>query len=238
MQNSFKIAILLFYYNRPSMVLNAIESINRQNYKNKIVYVIDDGSEYPILDTLISNAKFDFEHVYIPDTPETKKERGGSIFGKYANDYLKNTDADYSIMLCDDDALYTNYLTMLNKFYLENPNVHYSYSHIVQYDPEIDVLFSDKKIIEQPCGLNHTTPINPFCRVDASQVSWSVKKFKEDNIRFPYPQTVSLDAEIYRQMHSKWGDCIFNGVIGQYKAIFKDQLGRRNQNDYYNTTIK
>ena len=41
-----KFLILLFYYNRPEMVKNALQSINESTYTNFTIAFIDDGSEH------------------------------------------------------------------------------------------------------------------------------------------------------------------------------------------------
>ena len=40
---SLKILILLFYYDRPEMVKNALKSIENSSYKNFTIAFIDDG---------------------------------------------------------------------------------------------------------------------------------------------------------------------------------------------------
>ena len=46
-KKELKFLILLFYYNRPKMVLNALNSINKLSYKNFEIAFIDDGSDNP-----------------------------------------------------------------------------------------------------------------------------------------------------------------------------------------------
>ena len=46
-KKGLKFLILLFYYNRPKMVLNALTSINKLSYKNIEIAFIDDGSDHP-----------------------------------------------------------------------------------------------------------------------------------------------------------------------------------------------
>jgi hypothetical protein len=63
--------------------------------------------------------------------------------------------------------------------------------------------------------------------LDASQVSWRTDAVRMNNVRFPFPQTSSLDADFYKQLFEIYGECYFNGIVGQYKGIHCDQLGLR-----------
>jgi len=240
-----KIQILLFYYERPNFILNALKSIQNEKYDNFEVHFIDDGSiknpgqeivkEFFKNDTNILS-KFIFYNTN--DTKEQKLERGGSIFGYFANEAMKNTDSDISIMLCDDDALYPNYLQNLNNFYNKNKSINYAFSHVSIFDP-----FKEKfeNFIDNfNTSLNlHIILINPVCRVDASQVSWRTKKALEHETLFPFPKTYDLDASLYEKMFQKFGPCNFTGFVGQYKAFHLDQLGnKRNTERMYEIVEK
>ena len=120
-KKGLKFLILLFYYNRPKMVLNALTSINKLSYKNIEIAFIDDGSDHPgepvarehLKPSILKKVKF----YNTNDTIKQKIDRGGSEFGKLANEAVKNSDADIVLMLCDDDALFSDYLDYLNRFY-------------------------------------------------------------------------------------------------------------------------
>ncbi len=251
-----KILILLFYYNRPNLVRTALNSIKNQNYENWEIAFIDDGSEIsgePIVkellyDTPIYKIKFYNTDDSVEDKLNRNKE-DGSIFGKYAQMAIENSNADYVLMLCDDDALYPEYLTNLNNYFQTHTNEQYVYSHIHTYDPILTKI-EDNPIFEYH-HLNKTEPLNPHFKIDMSQVAWRRNSFIESNIKFPYPMTVNLDSVIYNQMWNHFGDCKFSGFIGQYKAIYKggydDQLSHRmgkrlanlnNTEDIYKISIK
>lgn len=73
----------------------------------------------------------------------------------------------------------------------------------------------------------HTKPIEPACAVDSSQVVFRGDCTRKDNIEWPYPKTGCLDMDFYNRMVPKYGLCPFMGFVGQYKAVFADQMGRR-----------
>ena len=120
-----KILVLLFYYNRPNLVKIALKSILEHSYSNWEIAFIDDASEIPgktIVEELLKEHLNKIKFYNTNDSIENKLSRGqehGSIFGKYAQIAVEESDADYVLMLCDDDALYPGYLENLNKYFKE-----------------------------------------------------------------------------------------------------------------------
>lgn len=226
-----KIQILLFYYERPKFIVNALNSIINENYDNWELHFIDDGSirnpGKDIVESMFNNDQLDKTYFYnTNDSVEEKLKRGASIFGKFANEAMEKSDADITFMLCDDDAIYPNYLSNLNNFYSTNKNIMYSYSHVCVFDPFIEKIDENLKIRHH--SLNSCNyPIKPDNVVDASQVSWRRNVILEKEILFPYPRTYNLDEVLYREMFKKLGACHFNGFYSQYKAFHFDQLGNK-----------
>lgn len=230
-----KILILLFYYNRPNLVKVALNSIKIHNYTNWEIAFIDDGSEEPgepivkeILSEYLDKIKFYNTNDSI-DIKMLRSKEHGSIFGKYAQQAVEESDADIVMMLCDDDALYPEYFNNLNKYFQLHPDEKYVYSHIHTYDPMLTKL-EDNPSYEHH-HLNKDWPLNPHFNIDMSQVAWRRQPFIDSGIKFPYPMTANLDAVVYNQMHNHFGDCNFSGFFSEYKAMFKggynDQLSHR-----------
>ncbi len=227
-----KFLILLMYYNRPNLVRNALESIRRQTYKNYFLYVIDDGSEQDCLKSvteLIPEEKFYYERV--EDSIADKKLRGGSMHGFYMNKGIWENKSDIIIPLCDDDGLLINYLENLNIFYELNKSVMYAYSNVYVFNPYEENMFK--------CNTNNLgfgdwhVPISPARILDSSQVTFRRQVFIEGGVRYPYPQTKNLDETVFKQCYELYRHCRPTGLIGQYKAIYPEQLGwRENIYDY------
>lgn len=227
-----KFIILAFYCERPWYIGRVIESVLEQDHKDWELFLIDDSTKYPARDHFDSArfGKNKISYIEIGDSEEEKSRRcvkydsfGGSIFGAYANTALLTTDADYALMLCDDDLLKPDYLSQLNIWYKEN-NHNYSYCHLEFNNPET----GDAVENDYTRYLNgKTNMINPVNELDSSQVSWSVDAWRKNNIQFPWPQTSHLDRTIFEQMHKHWGECAFNGCTGQVKGIHEGQLIHR-----------
>ena len=230
-KEDIKILILLAYFERPNMVKIALESIKRQSYHNWEVAFCDDGINYlgkPIVEETFSKEDLEkFKFYATGDSPEQKINQGGSKHGQMLNEAMQESDADIAFILCDDDALYKDYLNNLVSFYNNNPNLIYSYGKVSIYNPHDFISF---ETLEDNFNhvLNHIGgPISPYCTVDASQVSWRLNDFKEAEIKFSFPQTAALDAVLYQQLEAAFGKCHPNECVAQYKGIYPQQLGNR-----------
>lgn len=222
------------------MVKNALYSIKHSNfyYDNWKLLFVDDGSHKSgkkILYDILWEHKNKIEYINTNLTTEDKNKLGGSLIGKYANNELIKTDCDYAIMLCDDDALYPNYLYNLNKYFYNNPNQVYAYSHVIKFNPKTEMFWegfdNEEDRIFLPFDLNHwIEPINPFQKLDASQICWNVKRTVDEGTLFTYPLTLNLDAWFYKKLYENFGECKYTGFISQFKGDYDDPLSQRQWN--------
>jgi hypothetical protein len=230
------------YFNRERMVQLALESIKITLGDWELAFVDDNsavsGEE---IVRLVMPEEYNSDKIKCYNTADTiadKEAQGGSRIGEFWNHAMQNSDADIAIMLCDDDALFYNYIPALNDYYLLNPDVSYSYSHLAMYDPSeyyktladvpIDLEFFVTPVpgMETPMNIG-PIPINPYHRLDSSQVSWRLNAIKDAEIKFPSPQTADLDASLYAQLFENFGLCLYNGLISQFKGWHTDQMGNR-----------
>lgn len=231
-----KILLIMPYFERPNMVINALNSFRQIKYDNYEIAIIDDGSvKYPIHNVLEDFEKIKNVKIYYTNDNIDNKIKRGSIHGKYMNIAIKDSDADIVVMMSDDDAVHPDYFINLNNFYNLN-DVKYAYSHIIPFDPYIEII--DENTIfnlskkswntRAEINLNKTISLNPYCNVDSTQISWKIECNKNDGVWFPEEQTKNLDASFYNQMYTKYGLCMFTGFYSMYKAFHSDQLGNRN----------
>jgi glycosyltransferase involved in cell wall biosynthesis len=211
------------------MLTNALLSVKNSTYSNWELCVIDDGIKSPAIEeidrcfSLEDRIKHRISYIQTMDCNESKRNRGGSQFGLYANSAMMASDADIVIMLCDDDMLAEDYMERLNDFYLLNQDVKYSYCHLRFYNPKTNDF--EGATNDYTDYLNAKTyPINPVRELDSSQVTWRRRESIGDNILLPHPKTSNLDEDIFRHMYAAWGNCVFNGIVGQLKGIHEDQL--------------
>lgn len=230
--NNLKFHIILPYYKRQHMVWNALTSVLKSTYDNWFLTLIDDSGNRGF-EEVFNSYNFDkskSKYVPIGITDEEKQKMGGSIFGNFINEAIRNVNSDVIIILCDDDALTHHYMEKLNEYYINHSNVMWSYCHVLFYKPN-EQPYTEATLHDSTGRLNfinnHITPIKPRNTVDSSQVSFRRRTFIENDVWFPFPKTANLDADIFRDIHAKIGDCPFNNIIGQCKASFPDQLGLR-----------
>ena len=225
-----KFLIAMVYYERPKVLINALKSILDISYPEFEVHLIDDGSTNraePIVREVCSSIIDKFKFSYIDNTIEQKKEQGGSLHGQYLTDAIKESDADHVIVLCDDDAIYPHFLTKLNLLINkpENKDKNYFYHNIVLYDCLREPYTNGVERGDLSYFTNQwKVPIHCSGRVDGSQVTYNRKRFVEDGIIYPSPQTSGLDSSSFIQMFDKWGLAEYSKLISQVKSNNEDNL--------------
>ena len=232
-----KFLIILAYYERPKIVLNSLRSILDIGYPEFEVHFIDDGSTNrgePVVREVCSSIIDKFKFDYIDHTIEQKKLQGGSVHGLFLNKAINESDADHVIVLCDDDAIYPDFLTKLNIHINkeENKDKNYFYHNMVLYDSLIEPYEDGIERKDFSYFTNQwKTPINCAGKVDSSQVTYSRHAFVEAGLTYPAPQTSGLDMAIYNKMANVWGLCEYSGLISQLKSNNSDNLVWKDNTD-------
>jgi glycosyltransferase involved in cell wall biosynthesis len=224
-----KILIILVYFERPNIVLNALTSFNDITYKNYEIVIIDDGSRAPVepiarrvlKPDVLEKTKF----INTGHSIEYKKANGGSYHGKFINEAIEQSDAGLVFVVCDDDALIPSSIDGIIEWFRQRPNVVYTYGHVIEFDPETEKI--GRHIPPRPTTLNHTGTINPSCQVDSSQVIFRSIIHNEDGISYKYPMTSALDADFFHDMQTLYGPGEFCGYYVQFKGKFANQMGER-----------
>lgn len=230
-----KILILLSYFNRPILVKNALQSVKnavKKHHRWELAFG-DDGSEYPgepIAREILSNHQHKLSFYNTHSSIEDKIQNGIQI-GKLANQVLSKTDCDICVTLCDDDEFHPDYLWNLNLYFLQNPEVMYCWSNIHLFNP-----FKQKaEGINNLSGIYNelTESVNPYGRLDGSQVAFQIKAIREHNIWYrdttksnggEHAWSYNLDGELFKQFYNKFGSCPYTGFVAQYKGVHERQL--------------
>lgn len=227
-----KCLILLTYFNRPILIKNAIKSILNSDFKNWELFVCDDGSDYPaepILNKILSNIDNKITYCQTNKTIEQKCSEGISI-GKYVNEAINNSNADFAVILGDDDELLPTYMSDLKDFYTKNPGIDYCYSHVYLKNP---LKLQSQEILNHSSHYNnYREPINCYGKVDGSQVSFRLRCCKEKgawlkentNDGSDTPWIKNTDAEFFQSLYDKCGPAYFSGLIGEIKGIHDYQF--------------
>ena len=228
-----KLLMLLVYYERPELVKNALNSIKELDYENWELAFIDDASQTPgepIARSILSERELAKTTFYrCEDSVGQKMAQGGSRHGQYMNEAIINSDAEYFVIICDDDAIRPTYFKELDAV-LAQKAYPYMYSKVMFFNPTRQ---SYKDATEQATesfagstySINHEHPLRPICMIDGSQLVCNVQCFKDKQVAFPFPRTRMLDAAIYQQLYDLYGDCYPTKLFGLYKAAFAEQMG-------------
>lgn len=235
MKNILKFEIVLVYYKRPQIVLNALDSIKQLQYTNWHLTFIDDSGDDSFKDTLLEYGLDNKKVTYVAslDSEEIKKGQGGSRHGYFMNEAIHNSDSDVVVILCDDDAIVDGYFEYLDEYYRINPEVNWAYCKLLFFNPTTQHYLEASTSCEysHPGSTytlnNYEQPLIPMGKLDGSQITFRTKVFKEGDISYPYPQTRGLDANIFSKIVEKYGLCYPTYIYGQYKGAFADQLGNR-----------
>jgi glycosyltransferase involved in cell wall biosynthesis len=233
-----KILILLVYYKRPNIVLNALDSIKQSTHNDWELCFIDDSGDEDFKETLFCFGLPNQKIKYIPilDSIEQKEKMGGVRIGEFMNKCILESDSDLGIMLCDDDALTKEYLKNLSNFFEKNEEINHTYSNVLFYHYDNQKYTDSQNEIPNLPFNNYisihnlnsfTTPMSPEATFDASQVCWRLKCNKEGNVWFDEVRLMNHDEDFYRKLSNKYGPSYPTGFIGQCKGVSENQLGNR-----------
>ena len=224
-----KFLIILLYWERLNVVRNALTSIKNLDYDNWELAFLDDGSTKAGEPLVREILKDHLHKVKFYNTHQTLEDKiiNESSFGKYVNEIIANSDSDIVIVVCDDDALVHTYLTNLNTFFTDNPEKMWGYCHVAEYNPEIEAATPYLLQNVSTWYNRYTGPLTQTsCVLDSSQVVFRRQVF-QDGVMWPWPRTGGLDSKVFEQCDQKYNPCYWVGCIGQYKAVFQDQMGKR-----------
>lgn len=229
-----KVLILLSYFERPILVLNALTSVleSHKHHQDWELVFGDDGSlkkGKPIAEKILVDHLDRVRFVDSEMSLEDKLEKG-ILLGKYANEEILRSDADLVVTLSDDDELVPTFLRDVSEFFDKHSDVMYAYSKVHLYNP----------LTQESCSVNNATgkynswigPINPVNKIDASQVVFRADCFRKHDVRYPIttndlaekPWVKNLDGALFDQLYQKFGDCVPTNLIGQFKGIHDYQL--------------
>lgn len=235
-----KIIIGLAYFNRPKMVINALKSIQKANefYENWELAFLDDSSSIPGQQIVKNFPDIYKKTTFYNSNVNYQQKKDALTHFIIANQALKETNADIAVVLCDDDALYPDYLLKLNNFFTNNP-VKSCYSDMVMFDPlEEDYDYLYKKYLNNDLIVTSAYDDNlkdrragdhgAWCgagKMDACQVAWRVSCNKDYNVWWPPGLLKDHDFYFFEQLARECGQMIYSGAIAQFKGHHKKQLG-------------
>lgn len=161
-----KVSAIITSYNRPKMVVEAIESVLRQTYEKRELILCDDGSNEETRKAFEPYLSRPDVKYYQSDVTEEERARTKwARFAKQINQGFNLSTGDYITYLCDDDLFLPRRFEVMAGYLDAHPDVHVVYAH------QLMVVVRDGrtyKIGVRPSG----NPIldDPFCVIDHSSV--------------------------------------------------------------------
>lgn len=121
---TLKANILLFSYNRPKMIREAIQSVLDQSYGNFDLFIVDDGSDFDLIDLVDDYAD---QRILTAIAPKisTDQRVNSSRLGSNANAVIETIpDEEPVYYLCDDDIMGPNWLSRSIRTFQMMPEIH------------------------------------------------------------------------------------------------------------------
>lgn len=220
-----KITVAINNYNYSDFIVECVESVLHQTYKNIELIIIDDGSTDNSV-KLLEEKYLNCENLKI-----VKKENGGQL--STFNEVIKYVTGEIIFFLDADDLYKSNYIEKIIEIYKNNKNVDFVFSAVEKFyadgEKEIVQKYSKDKLIG--FSLISTLYAKEWVGSVTSSVSMKVELFEKI---FPIP------------FESEWitraDDCLIWGssIFGANKYYFADPLVEyrvHNSNNYHGKTF-
>ena len=209
--------VILQTYNRPTMVIDALEGIKNQTYKDFYTVVVDDGSDFDIVEkvkSVLTEPTPLYRAVALPKM-DLKDRIYNNRQGWVLNGIVSGTDADFFIVHADDDVMHSEYIEKTRQYFMDNPDVMYAYGPLRYFDRSKGEVPNDNAPLRSDQG-----PVSAPGKVDMAQVAFRVKPFKDNKaLMFPEGKFWNLDEMIFRQLEAVYGLCQYFPHMTMYKSI-------------------
>lgn len=129
-----KVAIAVSTFNRPTYIVQAIESVLRQTFQDFHLYIMDNNSDDYIKDILKQYEKYPNVSLHFTNTKD--EERIIHWDGILVNRAFHMGKEEYLIAMSDDNFLEQNALEIMVKKLDENPNIDIVWGAQYQIDPD------------------------------------------------------------------------------------------------------
>jgi len=172
---TFKVSVVMPFYNHPAETINALKSALRQSYKNTEIIIINDGSTEDI--SGIENLVKQYTNVRLINA----EKNAGPAAARNAG--IKESTGEYIAFLDSDDEFLENKIErQLSKMVKHNLNI--SYTSYIKRSGETEIITRNLKLtgIVVPLIISDCTIATPTVIVKKSLLTDNDIKFNE-NIR-------------------------------------------------------
>lgn len=202
------VSILMPTYNHELYVEQALDSVLEEDYPNKEIIIIDDGSKdntQKIIKNWVEKNKN-----YIPIIFKSRENKG---LTKSLNELIDLASGEYIVLLASDDCLKNNGISKRYEYFKNHPDKMGVVSNCIVIDGENNILF--EKGIEE------------FYKRDKSKFETDEKLRKEiiKSLGAPAGPIIMIKKEIYTKI-GKYDESLYAEDSDFYlRAIAKNLLG-------------
>ena len=185
-----KISVILTYYNRPRMALQAVDSVRRQTHKDWQLILMDDQSRDIFLVPADPRVEYHVTHT-AEDVP-----RGPARMAMAINEAYRYVEGEAVVYLADDDRLHPDWLMDVVYAFKLNHSVDAVWGRLLYVDAEC-VPNGDERM---PYGWAH-----PARELDHNQVAHRAKL----NDDIPVPKWPTDMERLRRELNTEGPDAGF-----------------------------
>lgn len=211
--------VILQSYNRPTMIVDALEGIKNQTFKDFFVVVVDDGSDFDVMPIVYDILKEPTPVVRVCKLPKMsmKNRIWNNRQGWYLNEIVQGTNADFFVINSDDDVMHPEYIEKTRQYFIDNPEVMYAYGPCREFDRTK----GEKPNDESQLVIDFKQPVSGKDVLDICQVAFRTKPFqdKEKALMFPEGKFWGLDGMVFRQLEKMYGKCPYFPHMTMYKGM-------------------
>lgn len=197
------VSVVIPFYSGKRWLIDALESVINQTYKNIEIIIINDGSKEDIsdLEKLYNNRSVQF----------IKKDNGGPASAR--NLGIEKSSGKYIAFLDSDDIWLEKKLEKQIDYMEKNKSIwsHHSYEMFWENNGKVKVVDTSnlKGDIYLDCFISF--------KVQTSCVIVNREVIIENNILFPIQKRHGQDSDFYRQMASKYSLDYIDGVYSKFR---------------------
>lgn len=131
-----KISCILASFNRPTLLRQALKSVENQSHKDYQLVIVDDSTQMNIFD-VVSEFKFTDSVVIHEDVTAAARAKVSRL-GVNVNAALEHATGDVIVYLADDDYYFPGWFEAVSKYFETHPDVKVGFG-ILKYSASLEM---------------------------------------------------------------------------------------------------
>jgi len=141
-----KANIVVLSYNRPKMLMDALDSIFNSTHQDFDIWLYDDGSDFDIEQIALEYNDTRIILCRAPRISPSERVKPGSMrWPENINTVINEIQEGYITYLCDDDVFHPEWLAAASRALAESPSSHMILAHMFYYQNGEDPFTTGKE---------------------------------------------------------------------------------------------